>query len=212
MEKLDLTRLYKSYYTAKAKPVLLTVAPASYLSLLGQGDPSGEAYAENIQALYTVAYAVKFAQKAKDKDFVVPKLEGLWWFDEQQFPGHTMEDAPREVPREDWQYRMLLRLPDYVTEQDIAAAIDIVVEKKQLTLARKTEYYRMDEGAVVQVLHTGPFEKEPETLSLLWQFMKEQQLQRNGVHHEIYLSDFRKTAPDKLKTILREPVCRKGKA
>ena len=101
---------------------------------------------------------------------------------------------------------MLTRLPEFVTKQDVQQAIETVVFRKGLQLARDVEFFEMTEGKCVQILHLGPFEKEPETLKLIDIFIKEKSLRQNGPRHEIYLSDFRRTAPEKLKTILREPV------
>ncbi|MBL7717593.1 MAG: GyrI-like domain-containing protein [Flavipsychrobacter sp.] len=206
MEKLDLARQYKSYYTAKAKPELVTIPAAQYISITGKGDPSGEEYARRLGALYPVAYALKFMYKALGKDFSVAKLEGLWWYDENKFGNPSMHEAPTTVPRSEWEYRMLIRLPDFVSREHIAPAIETVCFKKKLDLAREVHFFEMHEGTCVQMLHTGPFDQEPETLKHILEFCREHGLKQNGLHHEIYLSDFRKTAPEKLKTILREPV------
>lgn len=99
MEKIDLTKQYKAYYTAKLQPELVEVAPAQFLSITGKGDPSSTTFAEDIQALYTTAYALKFHYKSREKDFVVAKLEGLWWYDEQVYQNFSLEQAPLQVPR-----------------------------------------------------------------------------------------------------------------
>jgi hypothetical protein len=206
MEKLDLGKLYKSYYTATTKPGLVEIEAAKYLSIVGKGDPSGADYATTLQALYATAYGIKFWYKAQKQDFVVANLEGLWWFDETQYKTTTMADAPKQIPRSEWHYRMLIRLPEYVTAEVIRQVVDEVATKKQISLAKNVELYNMEEGKCTQMLHIGPFDKEPESLKQIMQFSEAHQLERNGLHHEIYLSDFRKTAPEKLKTILREPV------
>lgn len=206
MEKLDLSRLYKSYYTAKEYPEIVVIEPAQYLSLTGQGDPSETAFASRIEALYSVAYKVKFARKANGNDFTVSKLEGLWWYDESKFPGKTMAGAAVEVPRSAWEYRLMIRIPDFVNEQEVAAAALAVAEKKGISLAPEIALFKMNEGKCVQMLHIGPFAGEQETLEKMFSFIKENEFKKNGLHHEIYLSDFRKTPPQKLKTILREPV------
>jgi len=205
MDKLDLTKKYKSYFTAKATPEIIDVEPASFLAITGKGDPSDQAFANNIEALYSTAYTIKFAFKSKDQDFVVSKLEGLWWYDENKYPGKTMETAV-DVPRSDWQYKLLIRLPDYISEPDVTNAIETVVTKKNITLANEVSYFEMREGKSVQMLHVGPFSTEIETLKKIGAFITANNFARNGLHHEIYLSDFRKTEPAKLKTILREPV------
>ena len=206
MEKLDLTKEFKNYYTAKRSPELIDFGPVDYISITGKGDPSGEDFAHKIEALYSSIYSVKFNWKAKDKDFVVAKLEGLWWFDETKYKGKTVVNSPTEVPRSEWEYRLLIRLPDFVTQEDIKTAKETVLKKKQLELVNQVEYFTLHEGKCIQMLHVGPFSTEPESLAVIMEFSKKNNLQKNGLHHEIYLSDFRKTEPEKLKTILREPV------
>lgn len=206
MEKLDLTKQYKSYYTAKTKPELVKLEAAQYLAIDGKGDPSSPAFTAAIQALYTVAYAIKFMLKAEDKDFTVAKLEGLWSYDEEKYAEVSMADTPTSIPRSEWQYKLLIRLPEYVNAAHISLGMDTAVEKKKNMLAKEVELYLIPAHNVVQMLHVGPFDKEPETLTQIIAFMQENDFPRNGLHHEVYLSDFRKTAPDKLKTILREPT------
>jgi hypothetical protein len=133
-------------------------------------------------------------------------LEGLWSFDEETYKNVTMAEAPLKIPRSEWNYRMLIQLPEYVTEEQVTASIQTVLTKKQIQLAKDVGLFKMKEGKAVQMLHIGPFNKEPETLEHMLAFIKANDLKRNGLHHEIYLSDFNKTSPDKLKTILREPV------
>jgi hypothetical protein len=206
MEKLDLTRKYEAYYTASIKPVVVELPAAHYLSVNGKGDPNSEAFVEKIQTLYPVAYGVKFLCKSKNKDFVVPKLEGLWWFDEKYLGQITLSEAPQRIPRSEWYWKLLIRMPDFVTPTMVSKVIATVVAKKNLVRAKEIELFSLPPQKALQILHRGPFDKEPETLLLLQEFMKANNLQHDGLHHEIYLSDFRKTASDKLRTILREPV------
>ncbi|WP_045465746.1 GyrI-like domain-containing protein [Sporocytophaga myxococcoides] len=206
METLDLTKAYKTYFTAKAKPELIDIEPAQFLSITGIGDPSQKAFSEKIQALYSTAYTLKFTFKAMQKDFKVSKLEGQWWFDENKYRVLSMTETSINVPRDAWEYRLLIRMPDFITEDDVRTATSSVVSKKEILLAKNVELFRMTEGKCVQMLHIGPFSKEVETLKQMEIFMNENNLGKNGLHHEIYLSDFRKTSEDKLKTILREPV------
>ncbi|WP_214226342.1 GyrI-like domain-containing protein [Pedobacter sp. B4-66] len=206
MEKLDLTKKYKSYYAAKEEPELVRIEPANFLSITGKGDPSEKMYSEKLAALYATAYTLKFAYKAIGKDFVVAKLEGLWSFDEEKYGKPSISEAPLKVPRSEWFYRMMIRLPDYVTADQINNATDSVIRKKNLPFVKDTELYSMDEGLVIQMLHIGPFDQEPVTLEKIQQFIVSKGLKKNGLHHEIYLSDFNKTASEKLRTILREPV------
>ncbi|WP_447635268.1 GyrI-like domain-containing protein [Flavobacterium microcysteis] len=206
MEKLDLTKKYKTYFTSKIKPEIVEIEPAHFISITGKGDPSEKSFSEKIQALYTTAYTIKFVFKQQDKDFTVSKLEGLWWYDEKKFAGITMDEAPNAIARSEWEYRLLLRLPEYVTENDVDKAIQAAFVKKKLELVKEIEFFRMNEGKSVQMLHVGPFSKENETLQEMKKVIEENGFQKNGLHHEIYLSDFNKTEESKLRTILREPV------
>jgi hypothetical protein len=206
MDKTDLTKKYKAYYSAKTKPEIIELGKASYLSIMGKGDPGSEEFAEKVQMLYTVAYSVKFLAKAMKSDFVVAKLEGLWWFDDKRFGGLSMEEAPLKVPRKEWQWRLLIRMPEVVTSKLLKQAIQSIKEKKKLPDVDQVEFFGMTEGKVVQMLHVGAFDKEPESLMKMQRFMTQHKFAKAGLHHEIYLSDFRKTRPEKLKTILREPV------
>jgi hypothetical protein len=205
MEKLDLARKYKAYFNAKAKPELVQIETAQFISICGKGDPSDKRFADKIEALYSTAYTLKFAYKAAN-DFVVSKLEGLWWFDENKFANKTIVNASVDVPRSEWEYRLLIMLPNFVTKEALEKAKETVLAKKGLQLARELEYFTMAEGKSVQMLHVGPFSTEPDTLKQIGEFMEANNLTTNGHHHEIYLSDFRKTEANKLKTILREPV------
>lgn len=206
MEKLDLTKKYKVYFTAKTKPELVEIEKAQFISIRGKGDPSGQPFVKRIETLYPVAYAIKFAWKEKGKDFIVSKLEALWWYDENLFPGNSMTNTSVEVPRSEWEYRLLIRMPSFVTQKDVEKAKQSVMAKKDLPFTQDLEFFEMTEGKSVQMLHVGPFSSEPETLKEIAAFVEMHQLRRNGLHHEIYLSDFRKTEPGKLRTILREPV------
>ncbi|HEY8896168.1 MAG TPA: GyrI-like domain-containing protein [Niastella sp.] len=205
MHKLDLTKKYKAYYTAKTKPELVTIEAAHFISITGKGDPSGPEFTSHIQSLYPIAYAIKFVHKANNNDFTVSKLEGLWWFDENKYRGKNIATAT-EVPRNEWEYRLLIRMPEFVTANDLEIAKETVSAKKDVPLAACVEYFTLHEGKCIQMMHVGPFANEPESLAQIAAFSEENNLERNGLHHEIYLSDFRKTAPEKLKTILREPV------
>jgi hypothetical protein len=210
MQKLDLTKCYKAYYTAKKVPELLDIERAQFLSITGKGDPSGKEYHDKIQALYSAAYNIKTMCKAIGKDFTVAKLEGLWSFDENKYQNLSITESPAMVPPREWTYRIMIRMPEYVTQEQVSASIRSVVARKQLLLAEAIELFTLTEGKVVQMLHVGPFVTEPETLEQIQKFMQMNGLKKNGFHHEIYLSDFNKTSPDKLKTILREPVSQTG--
>lgn len=206
--KIDLTKTDKAYYTASKQPELKEIQQVNYLRISGKGDPSEQGYAQRLSALYPVAYAIKFACKEMGKDFTVPKLEGQWWFDEEKFGNPSVQEAPTKVPRSEWEYHALIRMPGFVTKEIVEHSRESTLLKKKEELIRKVDFVKENEGLVIQVMHLGPFSEEPITLEKIFQFSEANGLLRNGLHHEIYLSDFRKTAPEKLKTILREPVKR----
>lgn len=206
MQKLDLTKQHKAYYRATNQPELLEIEAAHFLSITGKGDPSEQQYANKLKALYATAYTLKFMYKAMAKDFVVAKLEGLWSFDEQRYQDISITNAPSLIPRSEWNYRMMIRMPEFVSQEQLDQAVRNVIAKKQIDMANEVELFTLNEGKVVQILHVGPFATEPETLIKLQDFCIKEGLQKNGLHQEIYLSDFNKTAPDQLRTILREPV------
>ncbi|SHL80713.1 hypothetical protein SAMN05444266_10555 [Chitinophaga jiangningensis] len=199
MEKLDLTKAYKSYYTAGKAVELVNIEDALFLAIPGKGDPDGPAFAQDVEALYSIAYAIKFINKAAGQDFVVTKLEGYWWVDD------TATD-PLKVPRHLWNYELVLRLPDYVTHQQFVQAVTTTEKKKSNPRLRAVDLKEIEGGMAVQIMHTGPFSEEPASLQQLDAFMRARHLKFHGRHHEIYLSDFRKTEPAKLKTILRHSV------
>ncbi len=206
MKKLDLTKEYKQYYSAKTQPELLEIEAVRYISITGKGDPNGTLFAEHLAALYPVAYGLKFRSKEEGNDFVVPKLEALWDFDEQKYGDISMEDAPLKIPRSEWNYRLLIRLPDFIKNETVEFIKGKAYARKPSAYIENVELFEMPAKKVVQMLHIGPFEKEFETLMVLKEFINEHKLGKGGSHHEIYLTDYRKTAPEKLRTILRETV------
>ncbi len=144
MEKIDLAKQYKTYYSAKDAPQQITVKAARFLSLTGKGDPCEAIYTEKIEALYAIAYNIKFACKAIGKDFVIAKLEGIWSFNEQEYGEYEIFEMPLKVPRSEWSYRMMIRLPDYVSESHIAAAIDNVIKKKNVSFVKDIALYSIN--------------------------------------------------------------------
>lgn len=200
MEKLDLAKTYKTYYTAPTKPQIVEFAPISYVTIIGKGDPNGTTFASATEALYTVAYGVKGYNKKVEKDFTVAKLEGQWWVD----------GDPRtalELPREEWHWKLLIRMPDFVTAETVEEARRVALaKKKELKVIVDVGYESLHEGTCVQMLHVGPYATEPETLAHMYQYMVHNHLSISGLHHEIYLSDPRKVEPARMKTILRYPV------
>ncbi|MGG1516741.1 GyrI-like domain-containing protein [Paenibacillus oryzisoli] len=206
MEKLDLGKLYKSYYTAQAKPQLIEFETAHYVTITGQGDPDGETFARATEALYTVSYGVKGLCKQDERDFTVPKLEGLWWVD-----GDLRQAL--KVPRAEWRWKLLIRMPTYVAlEQVDEARQKAMKKKKELVELGDVRFEKLHEGQCVQMLHVGPYATEPETLRQMEDFINAEGWAYAGLHHEIYLSDPRRVEPAKMKTILRYPVARREKA
>lgn len=206
MDKLDLTKKYKTYYSAKSTPEIVEIEAARFLSIQGQGDPSGTNFQAHLQALYSTAYTLKFSCKALQLDFAVPKLEALWWFDAQKYGGCSMTEAPQKIPRAEWCYKLLIRMPDFVPVDLIEQSKSTVSNKKGIALADQVTLEHLHEGKCVQILHIGPYTTEPVSLQKMMEVMSTHHFKQNGPHHEIYLSDYNKTDPQKLKTILREPV------
>ncbi|WP_127530478.1 GyrI-like domain-containing protein [Paenibacillus kobensis] len=199
-DKLDLAKTDKTYYGAGKTAQIVELDEIGYVSVTGQGSPEGELFASSIEAMYTVAYAVKGRCKAAGEDFTVPKLEGLWWVED-------MSVDPLSVPREQWLWKLLIRMPEFAGEPLVNdARSQAAMKKQELARIADVQYTTLKEGTSVQMLHVGPFSTEPETLSVMYRFIEDQGLAINGLHHEIYLSDFRKTEPSKLRTILRYPV------
>lgn len=199
MPKLDLSKMYKSYYNAPTEPEQVRFEPAPYAAIDGRGDPDGTAFALSTEALYTVAYGIKAIAKPLERDFTVAKLEGLWSVDSGL--------PPLETPRDQWIWTLLIRLPDFVTADMLEQArLKAIAKKKELLQLRDVRFETIGEGLCVQMMHIGPYSTEPETLERMEAYMAERGLAFVGPHHEIYLSDPRKKAPAGMKTILRHPV------
>lgn len=191
--KLDLYKLHKDEYAAPRTPRLVTVKPAMYLTIAGQGEPGGELFQKQTGALYGMAFTVKMAKNFAGQDYAVCKLEGLW----------SKVGASKAM-----QWQVLIRLPDFIRADDLRAAADALVKKGKGDGVRDVRLEKIDEGQCVQVLHVGPYANEPETIARMEAFAREQGLGFHGLHHEIYLSDPRRVAPANLRTILRHPVRR----
>ena len=198
-EKLDLYKTHKDEYAAPKKPVLLTIKSAKYLSVVGKGEPGGATWEAKIAALYGAAYTLKFAAKASGRDYGVCKLEGLWWGD-----GKNPDFS--KLPKSKWNWKLLIRTPDFITKKDLAIAIKQLIDKGKPDDVKKVELEPVKEGRCVQILHVGPYDQEAATMAVMTEFVETQGLSFHGRHHEIYLSDPRRVAPEKLRTILRMPV------
>ncbi len=199
-EKINFIKKYKEYYTAKAVPSVKKFGKVGYLSIEGKGEPAGESFVEAIESLYPFAYGVKKICKLQERDFGVPKLEGLWWVES--------EKNALEVPKSQWHWKLLIRMTEFVDAEMVEKARVEVYNKKGLALLKQIEYIEIDEGECVQALHVGPYTTEPETIERMSDYIKDNGYIETGLHHEIYLSDPRKTAPEKLKTILRQPIAK----
>ena len=207
----DFKKAYKEFYMPKDKPSIVTVPSMNYLAVRGHGDPNEEGgeYKEAIGLLYGVAFTIKMSKKGDHQiegffDYVVPPLEGFWWQDGIQGVDYAH--------KEKFNWISVIRLPDFVTKSDFDWAIEEATRKKKTDFS-KVEFLQVDEGLCVQCMHIGSYDDEPATMELMHRFMEEQgyelDISDTRRHHEIYLSDARKVAPDKLKTVIRHPIRRK---
>jgi hypothetical protein len=199
-ERIDLYKLNKDDYATPKKPVLLNIKEAAYLAIDGQGAPGGETFTDRIGALYGVAFTIKMTRKfAGQQDYAVCKLEGQYWC------GGCGGDFSR-VPKDQWNWKLLIRTPAFVKEEELKKAIAVLLERGKTKSVRDVRLESMTEGQCVQMLHVGPYERERESVELMKAFAEKNTLRFRGRHHEIYLSDPRRVAPENLKTILRIPV------
>ena len=204
----DYKKEYKEYYLPKQTPSIVTVPPMRFLAVRGEGDPNeeGGAYQQAIALLYGVAYMIKMSQKGAHRmegffDYVVPPLEGFWW--------QAGADGIDVTRKDQFRWISVIRLPEFVTQADFDWAVAEATRKKKNDFS-KLELFQYDEGLCVQCIHIGPYDDEPATMEQIHRFMAEQgyslDIGARRMHHEIYLSDARKTAPEKLKTVLRHPI------
>lgn len=199
MEKLNLTKSDADYYKATPKPRTVNLAEKRYISFIGYGGPEALKFNQGIEALYAVAYALKFKFKSQNQDFVVPKTEAFWWLEGERksFEG---------VPKADWHWEILIRIPDFIEQLEVDSAIQSVIEKKNIKLASEIYFKIINTHNAVQILHIGSYENEKSTLDTLFSFIEENKLKIVGEHREIYITDPRKTPEARLKTILRYAV------
>ncbi|GAA1688264.1 hypothetical protein GCM10009830_39810 [Glycomyces endophyticus] len=201
MEKYDVKKARKDLYAPSAKDFALVEVPElRYLAVDGRGDPNtAPAYTGAVEALYATAYALKFASKAEGRDFTVGPLEGLWRADD---PAAFLTRAKAE-----WDWTMLISLPEWITDAQVAAAVAKTAAKQDNPALAELRVLALTEGPSVQILHLGSYDDEGPVLARLHtEYMPANGLAFNGDHHEVYLSDPRRTAPAKLKTVLRQPV------
>lgn len=204
----DFKKEYREFYLPKNTPQIVTVPPANYIAVRGHGDPNEEngAYRQAIGVLYAVAYTLKMSYKTDYRiegffDYVVPPLEGFWW----QGDGGGINYADKSAFR----WLSVIRLPDFIAEKDVIWAAETAGRKKKLDCS-SAEFLTVDEGLCVQIMHLGSFDDEPATVARMDEYIAQNgcvsDLNAHRLHHEIYLSDARKVAPEKWKTVIRHPI------
>lgn len=200
MGKIDFKKEYKELYKPSARDFTYVDIPDfQFLMIDGSGDPNVVVeYQQAIETLYSVAYKIKFVSKKSDKDYVVPPLEGLWWAEDmEQF----------SIDRKDeWLWTMMIMQPEWITEPMFQDGLSQVTKSKNLPGVSKLRMESYSEGKAIQILYTGPFANEGPVIAAMHRRLHEDGFVKKAKHHEIYLSDPRKTAPDKLKTVIRQPV------
>ena len=208
----DFKKEYKEFYLPPERPEIVTVPRANYIAVRGRGDtnaPDGE-YQRAIGVLYAVAYTLKMSYKTDHRiegffEYVVPPLEGFWWQE-----GVSGMDYKNKAAL---QWLSVIRLPDFVTETDFAWAVETASRKKKLDCSAAA-FLTVEEGLCVQIMHVGPFDDEPRSVALMDAYLRENgyenDLSAERLHHEIYLSDARKAAPEKWRTVIRHPIRREG--
>ncbi len=195
----------------KGKPEIVTVPKMNYIAVRGKGNPNEEdgEYKKSIELLYGIAYTIKMSKKGDHKiegyfDYVVPPLEGFWWQDDV--------DGIDYSHKENLQWISVIRLPDFVAKADFDWAVDEATRKKKMDFS-KVEFLEIEEGLCVQCMHSGSYDDEPATIAAMDKFIAdngyENDISDTRRHHEIYLSDARKVAPEKLKTVIRHPIKKK---
>ena len=197
---VDLKKELKNLYNPSAKEVSVVDVPAmNFLLIDGEGSPSSPQYREAIEALFSVSYALKFrVKKAQGVDYAVMPLEGLWWVDDM-----TKFSVER---KDEWKWTAMIMQPKYVTAQDVKAAVEQTRKKKNLPALSKLRFESFHEGKAAQIMHVGPFSAEGPNVIKIHNAIRKSGHALSGKHHEIYLNDPSKTAPEKLKTILRQPM------
>jgi hypothetical protein len=202
MKKLDLKKELSQFYNPPKKEVtLVDVPPLNFLMVDGQGNPNtSQAFKEAMEALYSVSYTVKFTLKkdGRGPDYTVMPLEGLWWTEGGEGFHQTNKDL--------WHWTVMIMQPDHITDADIEQAIQTVQTKKNPPALKKLRFERYTESLSVQIMYLGPYDEEGPTIDRLHAYAQERGYNLRGKHHEIYLSDPRRTKPERLKTILRQPV------
>ncbi len=206
MTKIDFKKTLAHLYRPSSREfVVVDVPPMSFLKIDGHGDPNtAQAYQDAVEALYAVAYRLKFMSKGAGLDYIVPPLEGLWWAED-------MDHFTAALDKNAWDWTMMIMQPEWISQEMLKEAIREVAKKKTLPALPQLVMEEYREGLSVQILHIGSYDDEGPTLSRMHnEFIPQNGYQESGKHHEIYLSDPRRVAPEKLKTVLRQPVCPAG--
>jgi hypothetical protein len=200
VDKIDLKKELKNLYNPSSKEVTVVDVPAmNFLLINGEGAPTSAQYSEAIEALFSVSYTLKFMVK-KDRgiDYQVMPLEGLWWVEDM-----TRFSANR---KEEWKWTALIMQPKYVATEDVEKAIEQVKKKKNPAALPKVRFESFKEGPASQIMYVGPFSAEGPTIAKIHAYIQDSGHELSGKHHEIYLNNPATTAPEKLKTILRQPM------
>jgi hypothetical protein len=203
MNKLDLKKEQKAFYhPPSSSPVIVEIPPMNYLMVDGHGDPNtAPEFAAAIEAIYPLAYAIKFtAKKRLGLDYTVMPLEALWWADDMT--------SFTNGNKSNWDWTVLIRQPDFIESALVEEMRDQVARKSNPSWLGKLHFDMIHEGFCVQMMHIGPFSAEGPNIAWMHRYAVEQGYANNGKHHEIYLSDLRRTAPEKLKTVIRQPIKR----
>jgi hypothetical protein len=198
-KKLELYKVHSAGHAASKAQTLVEVKPAKYLAITGKGAPASAEFQDAISALYGAAFTIKMGKKQAGKDYQVCGLEGLWW-------GSQKDIDFVSQPPETWNWKLLIRVPEFVKEADLRKAISALKEKGKSAEVAQVKLESIDEGRCVQMLHVGPYSEESKTIAQMRDFAQAKGLTCQGHHHEIYLSDPRRVPPERLRTILRQPV------
>ncbi|MBQ7093037.1 MAG: GyrI-like domain-containing protein [Clostridia bacterium] len=207
----DFKKEYKEFYMPKNKPSIVDVPPMNYIAVRGKGDPNEEGgdYKKAIEILYSVAYTIKMSKMGSHQmegyfDFVVPPLEGFWWQDGVEGVDYSDKSS--------FNWISVIRMPVFVTKEEFEWAVREAEKKKKIDCS-KAEFITITEGECVQIMHIGPYDDEPATVAVMDEYIDKMGYKNDfsatRLHHEIYLSDVRKTAPEKLKTVIRHPIVKK---
>lgn len=215
MEKFDYKKEYKDLYQPKTKPLIIEVPEMIFITIDGKGDPNTSVeYKEALEILYGLSFTIKMSKMSGTQpegyfEYVVPPLEGLWYVDDAKFDGTNITDKSRFC------WISMIRQPEFVTEEVFENARNTLAKKKRELDLSKARLIKMTEGLCVQIMHKGAYDDEPESIAKMREFAEKsgytEDISDTRFHHEIYLSDPRRCAPENLKTVIRHPVRRNNK-